>query len=342
MRVTRTRWVQRWGGGVAALAVAAAVPVASVGPRASAAAGNGDRGGRGPVELVGPVSEALDVNDRGVVVGVRFEAGTVDLHAFRRSARGELTDLGPGVARAVNDRGVVVGEGWVTPGTSRATLWDARGRAHDLGIGDGSSATDINDRGQVVGHASDPLGDRAFVVSLGSAPVFLPPAPGTDPHHEIATAINERGDVAGYGRYSGTALLAPVVWRGRSHAPERLPAPNTYHSVVDINEQGTVLGNVGDAEGYRAVVWTGPDHLEVAVAARGSNAIGEAINDRGQVAGRLLDTNEAFRWDPRTRRTTVLEGLSPAGEAYAIDDRGCAVGASYRDGLARATLFAPC
>jgi uncharacterized membrane protein len=248
------------------------------------------------------------------------------------------------VARAVNDGGVVVGEAWGTPGTSRATLWDAGGRGHDLGIGDNSTATDINDRGQVVGHVSDPLGERAFVVSLGSAPVFLPPVPGTDPRHELAAAINERGDIAGAGRHVGTSFLAPVVWRGRRHAPTLLPASSTYHSVVDINERGTVLGNVGDADGYRAVVWTGPDHREVAVTARGANALGEAINDRGQVAGRLLDTNEAFRWDPRTRRTTVLEGLSSGegGEAYAIDDRGCAVGASYRDGLARATLFAPC
>jgi uncharacterized membrane protein len=169
----------------------------------------------------------------------------------------------------------------------------------------------------------------------------IPPA--CPEHQDIATAVNEQGDIAGYAVSADTGRLAPVVWRGRRHIPTLLPAPNVYQDVTGINEHGTVVGTAVDGSGYRTVIWTGRDRHEVTVTAPGESALGRAINDKGQVAGTLPDTSEAFRWDPRTGRTTTLEGLSPYVTAYGMNNRGCVVGSSVLpDSSTRATLFSPC
>lgn len=122
-----------------------------------------------------------------------------------------------------------------------------------------------------------PQGYRAFVAAPGAAPSLLPHPAGITQNQDIATAINERGDIAGFSVDGDTHRLNPVVWRGRAHRPALLPAPNEhYHSVAGINEQGTVVGTRETSGGYRTVIWTGRDHHEVAISEPG--IMGWAIN----------------------------------------------------------------
>lgn len=112
-------------------------------------------------------SGALGVNELrqvagGSVVGPYTPPESM-YHAFLYKCE-EMIDLGTlggqySIARAVNERGQVVGETSTTEfRVNRAFLW-YRGTMRSLGTlpgGDFSTAADINDHGQVVGHATLP------------------------------------------------------------------------------------------------------------------------------------------------------------------------------------------
>jgi probable HAF family extracellular repeat protein len=149
---------------------------------------------------------ALDINAIGQVVGhVRngsTQVGQAALWAPDQSGQwlGVLLHdyaVGPySSADAINDRGQAVG--WVTSwnAVDRAVLWE-NGTRIDLVPGAiASAATDINERGQVVGYAL--VGNRRVpflwengtLIELPSHPL----APGATP-----LRINNRGDIIGTG-----------------------------------------------------------------------------------------------------------------------------------------------
>ena len=135
------------------------------------------------------------INNLGQVVGER------NSNAFMWQA-GTFQTLWPdGGALAVNNRGQVVGASGTHTvfGTGEAMLWQA-GKVTDLGPGE---ATDINDRGKVVGIDSIPRRSdsqawdpQVFVWRNGSR-VDLPLGTGVgiDPY---TRAINDRGEVTGW------------------------------------------------------------------------------------------------------------------------------------------------
>src|SRR2546422_420141 len=95
---------------------------------------------------------AHGISDTGLVVGESEDASHV-MHAFLWQT-GVMTDLGPGVAFAVNGHGQAVGCGFPTSPSPpcHAVLWQD-GRMEDLGTlaGRSGSAYGINDAGQVGG-----------------------------------------------------------------------------------------------------------------------------------------------------------------------------------------------
>ena len=138
--------------------------------------------------LGGLTSEAVDMNERGQVIGVSTTASGAQ-RAFLWQG-GKMSDLGmlgkpsadslrqripesEGVA--INDRGQVVGTSWTAGGARHAFLWE-QGRMRDLGaLGGGqSSAEAINNAGQVVGSSrtrDDPhvfLWQNGKMIDLGT------------------------------------------------------------------------------------------------------------------------------------------------------------------------------
>ncbi|BEL05960.1 hypothetical protein Q0Z83_041510 [Actinoplanes sichuanensis] len=139
-----------------------------------------------------------DINNSDQVVGF---AMPTDRPAFAFLwQRGTVTVLPTsrygGQARAINDRGVVVGKVFGAEGGLAVRWW--RGGSTMLGTlpdGDASGARDINDRGVILGAGNvgpHSLEDHAFLWDRG---VLRDLDPARVP--ESATALNNRGEIIG-------------------------------------------------------------------------------------------------------------------------------------------------
>ena len=179
--------------------------------------------------LGGGASEALAINDAGVVVG--WAETPTGPHAFRY-ADGLMTDLGTlggatSAALGINSAGTIVGAADRADGSRQAFMHAGSGMI-DLGTlgGASSEARAVNDAGQVVGWSLTNRGQRAFVFSEGamhdlngylSAPVMsdgvrgyylLTAARGINSSGQIVADANDGGPMAGLDM---VVLLTPLA-----------------------------------------------------------------------------------------------------------------------------------
>ncbi len=166
-------------------------------------------------------------------------------------------------AVAINDRGQVVGIsgacGTAVGGVSarHAVLWDAHGRAHNLGnIGGAQWNTPdaINDRGVVAGFANVPGGStpaslfpHAFVWTARTGMRDL----GTLPGDVISEGLgmNDRNQIVGESCQAHFANCRAFLWRdGRmSNLNNLVPGyPGTLVNAGDINDYGEITGAASD------------------------------------------------------------------------------------------------
>jgi probable HAF family extracellular repeat protein len=170
--------------------------------------------------LGGNFAQPVGLNSRGQVTGVSDPPGAEPgVCTFQRICdpflwdRGSLTDLGTfggtfGEPNFIKDDGDVVGDATFPDGTQHAALWKG-GKIKDLGTVDSgcsSTAWAINSNSQVVGisascGASSPLQLQAFLWENGSMvdlnTLGAPPSSGLQ--LVVAQAINDRGEIAGFG-----------------------------------------------------------------------------------------------------------------------------------------------
>jgi probable HAF family extracellular repeat protein len=160
--------------------------------------------------LFGGNSRAYAINDNGWVTGQ-----SDGFNAFLYRDGVGMTYLGPGVGRAINEQGTVVGDNGV--GFGLATLY-RNGETTLLGHlgGNGSLAFSINRSEQVVGTSLDGENRfRAFIWSEQDGMVNLNDR--IDPNSGWilgdATAINDAGQIVGLGLFNGkqTAYLLNAV-----------------------------------------------------------------------------------------------------------------------------------
>jgi probable HAF family extracellular repeat protein len=174
-------------------------------------------------------SYATAINNNGQVVGYAATPDHGYVHAFLYSS-GSMYDIGtfPGgeqtFAYGINNNGQIVGAGDIAGSHNGHAFLYANGQMSDLGTlgGDYSQANGINDNGQIVGvsQVSDITGVAdAFLYSNGSM-VDLNSliGPNSGWTLESATAINDSGQIVGYG----------INAEGQDHAflLEMIPEPS--------------------------------------------------------------------------------------------------------------------
>jgi probable HAF family extracellular repeat protein len=200
--------------------------------------------------------EAVDINNRGQVL--------VNLYLADRSKeqavlwwRGAVTDLGNlGGTRtwavAINERGMVLGWSDDAAGYPHPFLWHD-GRMTDLTPGATSWISDVramNEAGDVVGS----VGNRPTLWRRGAPTSILPGRNGG------ATAVNNRGDVAGvtWDPSSPDVIRTPFRWRKGAVIEFDILFPGLVGTWVDaIDDRGRLIGtSLVEGGATHVVVWT--------------------------------------------------------------------------------------
>jgi len=216
--------------------------------------------------LGGHRSVAFAINDAGQVVGFSYDAYG-NIRAFSWDSTHGMTDLGPGYAWAINDASQVVGE--IYPPGDLPFYWDSTVGMillSDLlppnsGWQRLSFASDINNRGQIVGTGTTDIGEYH---------VFLM-TPVSEPAIEAAVDIDpDTLNLSSKGKW-----ITCYIW-----------LPEGY-DVVDIDHNSVLLG------GEIVPEWLWCDEEEQVVMARFNRSEVQGILDVGKVelttTGELTD-----------------------------------------------------
>jgi probable HAF family extracellular repeat protein len=187
-----------------------------------------------------PGSQATSINAAGDVVGLSSSPDGSSSRAFL-CRNGTLTELGPGLASAINVSGTIVG----TSGDRRAAIYQ-NGSVIDLeNFGDSllTSAEDVNDSGQIVGTsyvqaANNNYVDHPFLYESGvwhdlGLPAGVPLG--------IPIAINNLGQIVGNSKIKS-------VTRNSSAIGLRFRMRTCGGSITRRRSQTRAYASHGDAE----------------------------------------------------------------------------------------------
>jgi uncharacterized membrane protein len=225
----------------------------------------------------------------------------------------------------------LVGEAAVTGRGIVLLLWD-RGSMREfatepLGPYAWVTPTDVNRYGVVVGNRimdTSTFRSQAWVYRENQFALL----PGLNPTDETrAAAVNSRGDIVGTSEDTAAnpVIRRAVVWPadlpGTVRELQVADAPAVPAAGVDIDEDGTVLGFVGDrpSETQYPYVWPDGGRGYALAAPSGTGyAEGVAIRD-GWVAGTafLNGGSVVVRWDLRTGAGRVVS--TETGGAFAVN-----------------------
>jgi probable HAF family extracellular repeat protein len=214
-----------------------------------------------------PGSAATDVNNVGEIIGGLGYSGYGGYFiGFHWDSSGGMTQLGAfRPTNAINNSGAMVGIS--VRGT--ALLWDPATGRHDLGALPGdtwSTASDINDKGQIVGWSGGWNGSlfeyTPFLWDNGlMTPLALFPEMGKITQNEFL-AINNRGQVVGSGRSSVSGTSAPFFWEdGVMVDLNSLIDPSAGWALrwaTDINDGGKIVGQGNKDNKWSSFLLTPP------------------------------------------------------------------------------------
>jgi probable HAF family extracellular repeat protein len=258
-----------------------------------------------------------------------------------------VSELSAGVPRRLNNFGDVAGNaGDSSSGEIGAALWHHgkyKFRPKHLGKfhgGELSSASSINDAGEVAGEANTAESIVPFVWTprggLRQSPLLAGDNCGQ------AFGINRDGHVVGYS--SGPNGKRAFLWTRRSGARDLgiLPGGN-YSSASDINDSDEVAGTSGSAAGERAVLWTANGNIrDLGTLPGDTSSEASAINNNGDVVGYSKGPRgmRAFLWTEASGMQDL--GVLPGGDssrALGINDMGAVVGTSTSSSGDRAFIW---
>lgn len=317
--------------------------------------------------LGGEASAAYGINDKGQVVGwADTDAVGVEqtIHAFLWTS-GKMQDLDtvpniehpPGTeAHSINSQGEVAGGIAPRMGLSYAKGWLWRnGKIQVIG----GNVLTVNDAGQALAV----MGDRHNVVIWQSGRTQeVPSVPGFE--FTVASALNNRGDLAGYCQNDPNDIRGFVRLHGNIFLMGVLPGQNSSRAVA-VNDHGQVIGmsrnefysqgktaaggvtTTSGTRSSRAFFWQNGQMTNL-----GDREV-SALGGQGQVLGsyfqygreRTAVTLRAFLW--QNGKFADLDALIDASSGWklenatAINSRGQIVGQGEINGKFHAFLLTP-
>jgi len=286
--------------------------------------------------LGGTESGAVAVNAHGQVVGYSTLPGDTETHVFSWTETGGMVDIGFGDNSRVwgmNDKGQVVGSSYLAGPFSHAVVWSEKDGLIDLGTlaGNFSSASDINDRGVVVGVSELPQPDasaaflwteRRGMTSLGDF---------------FALAVNAHGQITGYrdvGFIPGTPVPVShaVSWTEATGMVELGTAGFVRSFPVALNNRGWIVGYLDNGPpfvgGIHPFLWTEAGGM-VDLGTLGGEGFARDVNDRGQIVGtsRTASFNfHAFSWTESSGMLDLGVGGGDSSDAADVNEKGEVVG----------------
>ena len=341
----------------------------------------------GPIRDLGTLpggvnSFAVWSNNAGEVAGLSENGrvdpllGTPEGRGVLWKKNGQIVNLGTlggheSLAASINERGQVAGFAanrtpdrfslfW--PGTqTRAFLWQ-KGIMRDLGTLGGPDALltgGVNNRGQVAGESytnSEPNPDTGmptldpFLWTNGTM-VDLGTLGGTV---GMATALNNRGQVAGQSNLAGNQTAHPFLW-SRGTLTDLGTLGGTFGTAIWMNDAGEVVGGAATTadEASHAFFWRNGEMTDLGTINGDTCSVAHFMNARGQVVGTSGDCGGQFEkhgfiWQ-RGGRMIDLNRFVPAGsdltvtDGETINDRGEIAGSGMLpNGDFHAVVLIPC
>jgi probable HAF family extracellular repeat protein len=282
-----------------------------------------------------------------VTVILAVTAGVVTFReTFGETAAYTVSELpAAGVPCRLNNFGDVAGRAGDSPsGETRSTVWNHGSlrptNLGNLGGGEYSSASGINDTGEVAGAANIAKSIVPFVWTPAGGLRRIPLLPGDNCGQ--AFGINKYCHVAGYS--SGPNGRKAFLWRGSAGVQNLgvLPGGN-YSNACDINDLDEVAGTSASATGDRAVLWTKTGNVrDLGTLPGDKSSEASAINNNGDVVGYSKGPRgmRAFLWTQATGMQDL--GVLPGGNssrALGINDMRTVVGSSTSSSGDRAFIW---
>lgn len=281
--------------------------------------------GRGPIalnEFPSIASVANDINNAGQIVGsAAFDARLSD-QAFIWTPQYGLRGLGTepsylSFADRVNEKGLVIGELYTTPGDRNGFIWSRENGLLVVGtpLADSSDANDLNNRGQVVGT----LNGRGYIwtraggfVDLTSRVVGAPP--GLTLFE--GQAINDSGTIAAVTNTGSLVLLVPQA--AYHQPPVAGPVQVTGATRVNVLLSFTAGFTDVDVRDTHKAVWSWGDGSTTAGIVSEKNGAGSvsgqhAYRKSGIYPVRLTITDSSGKSSTVERTVTVCGCSSGAG-----------------------------
>ena len=257
-----------------------------------------------------------------------------------------VSELSTGVPCRLNNFGDVAGKGGDSPsGETLAIIWNRGNHRHPKHLGklhggEYSSASGINDVGEVAGQANTAQSIVPFVWTPKGKLRELPLLPGDSCGQ--AFGINTHGHAVGYS--SGQNGTKAVLWTRNKGVRNLgvLPGGNKS-SACDINDWDEIAGTSASAVGDRAVLWTETgDVRDLGTLPGDTSSEASAINNNGDVVGYSKGPRgmRAFLWTQATGMQDL--GVLPGGNssrALGINDMGTVVGSSTSSSGDRAFIW---
>jgi uncharacterized membrane protein len=157
-------------------------------------------------------SRAVAINNHGVVLGCRGRGNGV--RGFIWSREGGISDIiGPNgrfYPCAINDNGIVIGEGDALDGKRRTFTWTLDKGLNQLAVPDEFHPSDIDAHGNILGNIYSRPWQQPGLYDVARERYFE--LPSAYNHQTSVKTISDKGIVIGQAQGTSTKHLHPLMW----------------------------------------------------------------------------------------------------------------------------------